>query len=612
MDSIQDTPEAKRPFRAPVIAAASAAALLAAGYLGLCAFAANTSTFFPNFSINGVEVGGLTASEASQKLARELPARTIAVQDGGSGETLASVTLEQLGCTATSADGVAEQLYRDQKNANFLTGGWRLIRAWTGTPSSGWYGTLTRDEAQFSETVSQLSSSLSYDALNTTYEMGDAEVLVTMAKDGRSVSETELRNALTQAAADTHGNFTAVVSPAKLPARTKTAQEIHDEVAGELKNAGYDPVTDSIIPEQAGAEFDVASAQSLMNAAAPGTTVSIPAKIEMPAVTAEQLKEVLFRDKLGSYTTHVSGTAARISNVKLASSAVDGVVLNSGEVFNYNNVVGQRTTARGYRPAPAYVKGETVDEIGGGVCQPSSTLYLATLLSNLEIVTRYAHRYVPAYIPKGMDATVSWGGPEFEFRNNTDYPIRIEAVYAKNYLTMTIYGTKTDDTYVKMTNRVLSTTPFEVVYQDDPTLPAGTEQVKVTPYTGYKVETYRNVYAGDGTLLSSKLEAVSDYKVRNRIILRGPSEAAGTEPLPQTPGQPVTPQQPENPGSSVSPEDPGQTATQPENPGQVITPQPPDKPAPETPTAQPEEPAQPEPEPTRPVIPPPPDILSEN
>ena len=140
----------------------------------------------------------------------------------------------------------------------------------------------------------------------------------------------------------------------------------------------------------------------MMDSAAPGDTLEIPAVIEYPAVTAEQLKPVLFRDLLGSYTTHVGGSAARISNVKLASASVNGTVLNSGDIFDYNGVVGQRTTARGYQPAPAYVQGETVDEIGGGVCQPSSTLYLATLKSNLEIVERYAHRYVPAYIPKGM------------------------------------------------------------------------------------------------------------------------------------------------------------------------------------------------------------------
>lgn len=231
-------------------------------------------------------------------------------------------------------------------------------------------------------------------------------------------------------------------------------------------------------------------------APSPGQTVSVPAQIQLPRVTAERLRGVLFRDVLGSATTEVGGTAARISNVRLASSAFSGTVLNCGDIFSYNGTVGQRTTARGYQAAPAYVKGETVDEIGGGVCQPSSTLYLACLKSNLEITERYAHRYAPTYIEWGMDATVSWGGPDYRFTNNTDYPIKLVATYAKGYLTVKILGTKVDDIQVKMTKEVLSDTPYETVYEEDATLAPGTESVKTTPYTGHKVKTYRNLYDG--------------------------------------------------------------------------------------------------------------------
>ena len=111
-----------------------------------------------------------------------------------------------------------------------------------------------------------------------------------------------------------------------------------------------------------------------------------------------------------------------------------------------------------------------MDEIGGGICQTSSTLYLACLRSNLEITERYAHRYVPAYITAGMDATVSWGGPDYKFTNNSLYPIKIVTIYENNYLTVRILGTNVDGTSVKMTNEHLSTTPYETVYEDDPTL----------------------------------------------------------------------------------------------------------------------------------------------
>ena len=218
-------------------------------------------------------------------------------------------------------------------------------------------------------------------------------------------------------------------------------------------------------------------AQALLDAASPGETVEIPADIQQPHVTAAELKEVLFRDVLGQCRTHVSGTSARINNVKLSAAACNGVVLNSGDVFSYNATTGQRTTAKGYQAAPAYVGGETVDEVGGGVCQTSSTIYYACLRANLEITERYAHRYVPAYIDWGMDATVSWGGPDYKFTNNTDYPIKIVATYSGGYLTVKILGTNVDGTYVKMTNEVLSKTDWETVYKDDETLPAGTEKV---------------------------------------------------------------------------------------------------------------------------------------
>ena len=291
-------------------------------------------------------------------------------------------------------------------------------------------------------------------------------------------------------------------------------------------------------------------AQRLLDAAAPGETVTVPAQVELPAVTAEELEQVLFRDVLGEARTHVG------------AASINEYVMNSGDVFSYNDVVGQRTAARGYQAAPAYVQGETVDEIGGGICQTSSTLYLACLRSNLEITERYAHRYVPAYITAGMDATVSWGGPDYKFTNNSLYPIKIVTIYENNYLTVRILGTNVDGTSVKMTNEHLSTTPYETVYEDDPTLAPGTEKVKTTPYTGYKYRTYRNVYDANGKLISSANEATSDYKSRNKVILRGPAvePADGGAQIPTDttePTTPVEPTEPQDPGVPTEPAEPG-------------------------------------------------------
>ena len=534
----------------PLIIIGILVAVLAAAYLGLCAYAASLDVFFPNTTINGVDVAGMTVQQAGEELGSTLPQRTMSFYlpltdksgDGVTapeGETLydpepaATVSCESLGITQDlDYTAYAQSVYdRSQGQSGFFQGGWSfLAHLFHSQGAKGVY--LEPDETVFRQKLSELAQTFSRPAQDTSYEVGQDSLTVTRELDGLAVTEADLEQPIREALSS-EADGAVYVDAAILPAQALSAQDIHDAVAGSMKNAGYDAATDSITPEQAGAEFDVAEAQALLDAASPGETVEIPADIQQPHVTAAELKDVLFRDVLGQCRTHVSGTSARINNVKLSAAACNGVVLNTGDVFSYNATTGQRTTAKGYQAAPAYVGGETVDEVGGGVCQTSSTIYYACLRANLEITERYAHRYVPAYIDWGMDATVSWGGPDYKFTNNTDYPIKIVATYSGGYLTVKILGTNVDGTYVKMTNEVLSTTPWETVYEDDDTLPAGTEKVTTTPYTGYKVKSYRNVYSADGKLISSTYEATSDYKVRNKVISRGPA-------LPEQPETPVT------------------------------------------------------------------------
>lgn len=534
----------------PLIIIGILVAVLAAAYLGLCAYAASLDVFFPNTTINGVDVAGMTVQQAGEELGSTLPQRTMSFYlpltdksgDGVTapeGETLydpepaATVSCESLGITQDlDYTAYAQSVYdRSQGQSGFFQGGWSfLAHLFHSQGAKGVY--LEPDETVFRQKLSELAQTFSRPAQGTSYEVGQDSLTVTRELDGLAVTEADLEQPIREALSS-EADGAVYVDAAILPAQALSAQDIHDAVAGSMKNAGYDAATDSITPEQAGAEFDVAEAQALLDAASPGETVEIPADIQQPHVTAAELKDVLFRDVLGQCRTHVSGTSARINNVKLSAAACNGVVLNTGDVFSYNATTGQRTTAKGYQAAPAYVGGETVDEVGGGVCQTSSTIYYACLRANLEITERYAHRYVPAYIDWGMDATVSWGGPDYKFTNNTDYPIKIVATYSGGYLTVKILGTNVDGTYVKMTNEVLSKTNWETVYKDDETLPAGTEKVTTTPYTGYKVKSYRNVYSADGKLISSTYEATSDYKVRNKVISRGPA-------LPEQPETPVT------------------------------------------------------------------------
>nr|WP_325299369.1 VanW family protein [uncultured Dysosmobacter sp.] len=549
------------------------AACLAA-YLGLGAYALRLDRFWPGSYILRHDVSGLTLPEAAQVLRDSLPETDLFIyylpEDAADGRAFSapedpdaegvpphySVLLSDLGMEL-DAQELAESAFAAQRSGSMLSAGRDYLQHHRTARFSNFYAgnMLTLDETKAASAAEAAAEALSIAPQDASYTVTDDSIRIQAAKDGLQIDGAALKTAIRDMEwlADLSLKADYTVAPAK----TLTAQEIYDEVSAEVKNAGYDPETGTITPEQVGAEFDVAAAQAALDAAAPGETVEIDAVIEYPEVTADELKAVLFRDVLGEYTTKVGGTAARRSNVKLSASSINGCVLNTGDVFSYNGVVGQRTAARGYQPAPAYVKGETVDEIGGGICQTSSTLYYACLLANLEITERYAHRYIPAYITAGMDATVSWGGPDYKFTNNTSYPIKIVAVYENNRVTVRILGTKTDGVTVKMTNERLSTTNFEVVYEDDPTLAPGTEQVKTTPYTGSKWRTYRHLYDADGKLISSTYEATSDYKARNKVVLRGPAKAAEPSAPVIGPGElPGDPEEPEIPAEEPALEPP--------------------------------------------------------
>ena len=570
----------KKGGKGPLVVLGVIVGVLVLAYVGLCAYAGSLDTFYPNYHINGIAVGGMTVEQASQALAAELPEQVMTLHCGGNpvklgwpSDSLPPVTLGELGYTEERCGAIAQRLFDQQKSCGFFSQGSRFLSALfssTGETVSD----EDMDASVFQEQVTRLAQELALEPQDTTYSIGENSISITKAVNGRSVKEDALAEALIHAIRTygTQGELIAYISFAHFNPWNLTAQAIHDEVAAEMKNAGYDPETKSITPERLGAEFDVDAAQKALDAAAPGETVEIPATIEYPRVTAEQLKGVLFRDVLGEARTKVGGTAARISNVKLSASSINGYVMNTGDVFSYNGVVGKRTAANGYQPAPAYVKGETVDEIGGGICQTSSTLYLACLRGNLEITERHAHRYIPAYIAAGMDATVSWGGPDYKFTNDTDYPIKIVTSYEGGYLTVKVLGTNATGITAKMTNEKLSTTDFQVVYEDDPTLAPGTEKVKTTPYTGSKWKTYRNLYDANGKLISSTYEDTSDYKARNKVILKGPAKAevpaSGPADIPApTPEAPDTPAVPETP---VEP--PTETPTEPEEPTIIVIP----------------------------------------
>lgn len=276
-------------------------------------------------------------------------------------------------------------------------------------------------------------------------------------------------------------------------------------------------------PSKNGFGFDLEAAKKQLAAAQFGDTVSIPLGVIKPDVTDKDLKKQMFKDVLGKFTATAESDDDRNVNLKLACKAINGVVLNPDEKFSYNETLGERTEANGYKPGPTYVGYDTVDTIGGGICQVSSALYYSALIAELDITKREEHQFDPGYVPLGMDAMVSWGSYDFVFWNNLDYPIRIEASASGGSVTVAIMGTETRDYDVKMEYNILDTTNYSTTYK---TLSADNDEgyqngdVIVKGYTGYDVETYRCKYSKDGDLISKDHVANSSYKSRDEVVCR--------------------------------------------------------------------------------------------
>lgn len=303
-------------------------------------------------------------------------------------------------------------------------------------------------------------------------------------------------------------------------------------------DAKMDGTTFAIQPESYGYGFDLEDAAAKLAALPYGQTLSIPF-FRIPAeVTAKDLLSTLYTDVLGEFQTPYQGedNNNRNTNLALACAAINDVVLLPGEEFSYNNALGERTADAGYKPAGTYVNGLTVDTIGGGICQVSSTLYYCTLLADLEIIERWPHGFISNYTDPGMDASVNWPNADLHFSNNTGYPIKIVAYRADGNVTVKILGTETKDYYVEMHYKIVSTEPYETVYEEYP--PNNEKnyhdgQVLVTPYTGYKVLSYKHKYSkADGSLISADLESTNEYKRRDLVVVKIVDTPAAPETTP--------------------------------------------------------------------------------
>lgn len=496
----------------------------------LCVFTYAYPSIFPGVTVGTIPVGGMSEQAAADRIMERSGAL---YEDAKVALTIYQTTYDiPVRDVLESVDGAqsAANAFAVGRTGNPLARMWDVVKALVGKNEAQIAAQV--DEDGMEKALEEIASQALTEPVEPTWEVGTDSITIHAGKPGVNFDTKAVREKMDEKIR------LMDFEPYEVSTELSETPAIDiDKIAAEAIGEGTSATVDktdgkTIIPEKPGVQFDVEEARSIIGDGS-AESYTIPATVTPAKVTAEDLKEVLFRDTLAQASTNLDeGNVPRTNNVRLAAASINGTILNPGDEFSYNGVVGERTEARGYKPAGAYVNGQVVDEFGGGVCQPSSTLYMAVLRADLEVTERHNHSFTVAYTPLGEDATVDYGNLDFRFKNDTDYPIKIVAEQTNGQMIMTIIGTKTTDKTVKTRTDVLATYTPETVEKKDNSMKVGQTRVETTPITGYSTRTYKIITENGET--TEELANSSNYVKRDKVVYVGT-----IQPTPVTPETPT-------------------------------------------------------------------------
>ena len=290
----------------------------------------------------------------------------------------------------------------------------------------------------------------------------------------------------------------------------------------DLKREGYFTFTS----EHSGRQTNAAELLQMLAQAVKteeGATLALTHTVLDPQYTEAQARAEhrLISTFTTSYAKSPLNASGRVHNIKKAAGLINGYVLAPGEEFNTNGILGPRNAQNGWKTAPGIREGRYEQEYGGGVCQVSTTLFNAVLIADLSVTERQPHSWPSGYVDIGRDATISTGGPNFQFANNTGHDLYVIAETSSNKkLTISLYGKPLyDDRVVKISSKRVATLPSlgqEILL--DESLPANTKEVYREARRGKKSKTYKEYYDLEGNLIERKLVYEDTYRSIKGIV----------------------------------------------------------------------------------------------
>ncbi len=384
-------------------------------------------------------------------------------------------------------------------------------------------------------------------------DISETEVCVYPPISGQDTNISSAYNAVTEALSS--GEYETIEVVFNKKEEKPTVEQLYSMITIEAQNAGYEikdgevVIFDALAGRQPSKE-EIIQKLPMLNR---GEKILLTVTRAQPEITTEMLQAELFGTELASYSSnYASSTANRAFNVNRAANSVNGTILLPDQIFSYNEAIGNPSLANGYKMASVYENGKQTEGVGGGVCQVSSTIYSAVLYANLEIVERRSHSLTVAYVPKGQDATVSYGSVDFKFKNNTGKPIKIDVSAKGGICKVRILGTKPDvERKVELSHSVVGTYAPTDNITYDPNLAEGTRKVTSKGKTGYTIASTRKVFE-NGALVKTEQLTKSSYKmVPNEVVIG--SKAAVTPTPDVTPTPTAKPQETPSPTPNETP-----------------------------------------------------------
>ena len=472
---------------------------------------------FSNIDIAGIDVSNLTKEEAINKLNGELENvlnQEILIQYDGKES---KIKPSDLGVEYNVED-VVEEAYRIGRIGNIFENNINMIKTFfvdTSLDLSYEY-----EEEKLDNFINEINSQFS-SLVPSSYEILEDKIVIKKGTRGIEIKADELKESLLESINSRTFEPIQVGVVISEPAAIDI-EKIHDEVYKAPVDAYYTTDPFEVHESEEGLDFDISLDEAKALLETDQEQYEIKLKVLKPAITTDQIGNEAFPDLLATCTTtYITSKVGRTTNLKLASSKINGYVLMPGETFSYNDVVGERTVEAGFQMAGVYSNGQEVDGLGGGICQISSTLYNIVVKSNLEIVERENHLFLTGYLPAGQDATVVYGSIDFKFKNTRDYPVKIESSVGGGYVTMKMYGLKEENEPEITFETVYHETLYpQTVYQDTTSLAPGQTRVQSSGRNGCKSTTYK-VVRQNGVVVSRTELSSDTYRAMDKIILRG-------------------------------------------------------------------------------------------